>query len=419
MAHESLEPGRTVIYNLPTLPSDSLRTLEFSQFFRDYHGPRFLVRTGDGWSWPSPAPRSPEFVAVFRSRADLDAVFGDRGETQLSRTFLKGGLEIQGNIFALLSVAEYTLLHAETLSNGLVHTLRHFAAELPRRLLRGLANTPPQNWRCLPCPLDLPLEFFEPWLGPQLAHLGGCFGSGQEPFETALDRALDHACTAMELAAGERLLDVGCGWGSLLLHAARVHGADALGVPSCPAQIDAAREQILANGSADRCRVEARDLCSAPYPARSFDKIASLGIFEQVSSADLGKYLACLQRMLAPGGLALLDRLTPSRDSATHLCSVHPGLPSESLSKDLALAEASGWELVGVEPLQRDCENTLRVWIDRLRQAQTRTVSEAFRPAYRAWLFYLVEIATSLHAGELQVHRVLLRRPRRTRSIVC
>ena len=183
MAHESLEPGRTVIYNLPTLPSDSLRTLEFSQFFRDYHGPRFLVRTGDGWSWPSPAPRSPEFVAVFRSRADLDAVIGDRGETQLSRTFLKGGLEIQGNIFALLSVAEYTLLHAETLSNGLVHTLR--------------------------------------------------------------------------------------------------------------------------------------------------------------------------------------------------------------------------------------------VWIDRLRQAQTRTVSEAFRPAYRAWLFYLVEIATSLNAGELQVHRVLLRRPRRTSSIVC
>jgi cyclopropane-fatty-acyl-phospholipid synthase len=418
MSHESLEPGRTVIYNIPTLFSDSLRSVEFSQFFRDYRGARFLVRTRDGWSWPSPAPHSPEFVAIFRSRADLDAVIGDRGEAQLSRIFLEGALEIQGNIFALLTLAEYTQLHSDSLSTGLVHTLTHFATQLPRKLLRGLANTAPQNWRCLPCPLNLPLDFFEPWLGPQLAHLFACFGSSSMNFDAAQRHALEHACATLELDSGDRLLEVGCGWGCLLLHAAWSCGADALGLPSSPAQIEAARARVLAGGLMGRCRVDERNLRSTPYAPGSFDKIASLGIFGQVASSDLGKYLACLQRMLAPGGLALLDRLTPSRDSASHLRSVHPGLPSEPLSKDLTLAESSGWELVGLESLRRDCENTLRVWIDRLRQAQARATSDNFQTGYRAWLLYLVEIATSLHAGELQVHRMLLRRPQQPSAAV-
>lgn len=419
MAHASVEPGRTVVYNLPTLPSDSLRTLEFSQFFRAYRGPRFLVRTADGWSWPSPAPPSPEFVAIFRTCSDLDAVIGDHGETQLSRIFLEGRLEIQGNIFALLPVAEYTLLHADSLSNSLVRTLTHFVTELPRRLLRGFANTAPQNWRCLPCPLDLPSEFFLPWLGLRLSHLCGSFRSPDDELEDAQARALDRACASMELDSDDCLLEVGCGWGGLVLHAARIRGVDALGLPSSSAQAETARQRVLAGSSEGRCRIDDRDLRSAPYPPSSFDKIASLGLFGQIASADLGKYLACMQRMLTPGGLLLFDRLTPSRDSAAHLCSIHPGLPSETLSKDLALAESSGWKLVSVEALQRDCEITLRIWIDRLRHAQARPASEVFQAAYRAWLLYLVEIATSLHAGELQVHRVLLRRPQRARSTIC
>lgn len=415
MSHESFEPGRAVIYNLPTLFSDSLRSLEFSQFFRDLRGPRFAVRTADGWSWPSPAPSAPEFVAQFRSRAELDAVIGGGSEAALARTFLNGGFEVQGNTFAVLSVAEYALLHSEGLSSSLVRTLGRVTAEFSRRLLRVRGNATPRNWLRTPCPLDLPIEFFQPWLGPLLCHSCACFGSCREDFETAQRHALERVCAGLDLCSTDRLLDVGCGWGGLLIHAAQLHDADAQGIVSHPAQAAIARQRILQSGLHRGCHVADRDLRTAPYPEASFDKIASLGIFEQVASGDLGKYLACLQRMLIPGGLLVFDRLTPSRDSGIHLHSLpaglSPGPSSELLSKDIAVAESNGWELLNVESIARDYEESLRVWIDSLRRSWICQPPPPFDHGYRAWLLYLVEIATGLHTGELQVHRMLLRRP--------
>ncbi len=153
-------------------------------------------------------------------------------------------------------------------------------------------------------------------------------------------------------------------------------------------------------------------------------------------SADFGKYLACMNKMLTPGGLLLLHRMTPSRSSSVHFRSLHPELPIEPLSKDLAVAESGGWELVDIETLASDYEETLRVWIGRLRQSASGAASApgyagtighagadrlagTYAHSYRAWLLYLVEVATSLHARELQVHRILLRRTHRARSVVC
>jgi len=114
--------------------------------------------------------------------------------------------------------------------------------------------------------------------------------------------------------------------------------------------------------------------------------------------------------MLTPRGLLLLHRLTPARSSYGHLHALHPGLPSEPVSKDLAVAEALGWELLDVETLAQDYARTVREWISRLRHACEHEAVPSFTRSYRAWLLYLVEIAASLDAQELQVHRILLRR---------
>lgn len=416
MSHEGLEPGRGVVYHVPSLFSDSLRSLEFSHFFNAYRGKPFAVRTADGWSWSSSTARDPDCTAQFRSRADLDAVISGASEAALARIFLRGGLEIEGNIFTLLSVAEYALLHSEGLSSGVVQTLLRVSSDVSRRILRVRGAATPHNWMCAPCPLDLPLEFYEPWVGAQMAHFCGDYHShdahgsdGSADFDSAQRNALERACAWLDLTSRDRLLDVSCGWGSLLSLADTKYRADAMGIASTEAQTAAVRQRLDRAG-ASMARVECRDLRNSPFASDSFDKIAALGIFEQVPTADFPRFLACMSRMLASGGLLLLHRMTPTRSAGAHLRAMHPDLPAEPLSRDLTQAEAGGWELVDIETLAGDYEKTLRVWIDRLRQSPA---AAEFEHSWRAWMLYLVEAATALHTQELQVHRVLLRRPGR------
>lgn len=416
MSHEITEPGRAVVYNLPSAFSDTLRTIHFDQFFSEYEGSAFSVRTLDGWSWSSSTFRAPEFVATFRTRDALDAVIGDAKETTLSRTFLDGGLDIQGNIFVLLSAAEYTLRHSEGLSNNLIQTVGRISFDVSRRLIHGRKNTASRNWHSTPCPLDLPVEFFEPWLGSYLGHFCAHFRDCDDDFAEAQRNALERACGLLEMGGSDRFLDVGCGWGSLLLYAAEHYGADSRGIASSGLQVEVAEDRICRSGLAWKCSVECRDLRTAPFQADEFNKITHLGIFEQAPFADLGKYLVCMQKMLVPGGLLLLDRMTRSRDCGAIARSIKPGLPSEPLSKELELAECAGFELVSADSLRDEYEQTLRVWIEHLLCSWMRDNSRPFGRGYRAWLLYLVEVAASLRAEELQVHRVLLRRPRNARA---
>ena len=425
MSHEALEPGRSTVYKVPARPSDALRSLEFTAFFRDYRGTVFSVRTLDGWSWSSAALRAPAFVATFRSRDRLDAVIGDATEATLGRIFLDGDLDLQGDLFALLAVAEYTLRHSEGLSGSLIQTLGRFSAEFSRRLRPGRRHSAVSSWHCIPCPTDLPVQFFESWLGSLLAHSCALFREPGEDFLSAQRNALERACAFLALDRGDRLLDVACGWGSLLLYAAQSRQADVQGIASTERQAEVAADRIGRNGLERRCSVEHRDLRAAPYRAECFDKIADIGIFEQVKPSGLGGYLASMQNLLVPGGLLLLHRMTSARHAAAPaLRSLDPDLAFQPLSAEIANAESAGLDVIAVESLALEYEQTLRIWIDRLRQAWLRDVlrdlssdmSAALDRGRRAWLLYLVETATNLQAGDLQVHRILLRRPQRTRS---
>ncbi len=416
MSHEILEPGRAVVYNLPSAFSDKLRTLQFERFFSQYSGSAFCVRTLDGWSWSSSTLRSPEFVATFRTREILDAIIGEANDAKLSRIFLDGGLDIQGNIFVLLSAAEYTLRHSEGLSTNLIQTVGRISLDVSRRFIHPRKGTASRNWHRAPCPLDLPVDFFEPWLGSCLGHFCAHFGDCHENFEEAQRNALERACGTLDLRGCDRLLDVGCGWGSLLIYAAKHYGADSRGIAASGLQVQAVEDRIGRSGLAWKCSVEWRDLRTAPFGAEAFNKITHLGIFEQAAFNSLAEYLACMQKMLVPGGLLLLDRLTRARDCGAIARSIQPGLPSEPLWRELEIAECAGFELLGAETLRDQYEQTLRIWIEHLLRNRMRESTRPFSRGYRAWLLYLVEVTASLRAEELQVHRVLLRRPRLRRA---
>lgn len=435
MSHEALIPGKA-IYKLPARPSDMLRTMQFSQFFQQYRGAAFTVRTQDGWQWSSramtgpAAARPPAFIATFSSRDRLDAVIADAAEATLARVFLDGDLDIQGDFSALLSVAEYALRNAEGLSGTLIHHLGRLSVDLSRRLKPGRKSAPARNWRMAACPLNLSPDFFDSWLGPLLSHACADF-SGKLPdpaeidasiFAAAQQQSLDRICRALAVEPGDRLLDFGCGWGALALRAAQRWSADAVAITACPEQAEAAQERLgrlMRSGQglpalSRRCSIAVRDLRSSPFRSETFDKIADVGLFGQVSSADLPECLAAMTRMLVPGGMLLLDRVTSSPGARSpRIVPFHGELSLQPLHRDLEAAEGAGFELVSVASLQPDFELTLRVWMRNLRRSWKRDLAQPDGRGCRAWLLWLVETAANLQTAGLQAHRILLRRPRR------
>lgn len=409
MSHESAERSRGVLYTLPGTFSDTLRSFEFGEFFREYSGPCFAVRTLDGWSWSSSQIRIPEFSAVFRKREALDAVIGEASEATLGRLFLQGDVELDGNIFVLLSVAQYTLRHSDGLSSGLIQTVSRLSHHFSRKLIPGHRTPGKQNWQYSPGPLDLPVSFFEPWLGSFLGHSCCSFATELHEFETGQKSALDRACDWLELGWRDRLLDVGCGWGSLLLFASERRGAYAHGITSNDRQAEAVAERIQQQRLERQCSVESRDLRQRPYRSREFDKVAHLGIFEQVASEDLSDYLRYMRSLMAPDGLLLMHRLTSSASPGTCITSLPFDFLADGISRELSISERAGFEVIRVESLSSDYRETVRTWIEHLLNASQGTATRLFTSGYRAWMLYLIEIATCLNSGEAQVHRVLLR----------
>lgn len=395
---------------MPGRFSDILRAREFNDFFFEYHGQCFSVRTLDGWSW-SPSPTEvPHFSAIFQCRETLDTFIEDAREATLGRIFLDGKLELDGNLVVLLSVAQYTLCHSEGLSRGLVQAISRLAHHFSKKLFPVCHASGNKNWHYSPGPLELPVSFFESWLGSFLGHSCCWFESDTDEFERAQRNLLERACAWLEVERGDWLLDLGCGWGSLLMHAAQACGAHTQGIASSHLQAMAASERIHLLGLSRQCSVECRDIRLNPYRSGEFDKVAHLGIFEQVGSPEFPEYLRCIWDLLAPGGLLLLHRMTKSPEAAPCIASLPSDFLSDGISRDLHHAERTGFDLLGLESLHAEYGQTLRIWIDRLLNARQGVTTRLYSAGYRAWLLYLIEVAASLNSGEMQVHRLLLRR---------
>jgi cyclopropane-fatty-acyl-phospholipid synthase len=415
MSHETIGPQRAIVYTMPSLPSDLLRSMEFDQFFDRYLGPPFTVRTSDGWRWSSGAFHTAACVVTFGTREKLDGVINDAAESTVARLFLNGELDIQGDMSALLGVADYVLRHSGQLSRTLVHTLSRVTVELSRRLKtagRHDGRRHEFNSRSLlSSSCNLPLHFFEQWLGPSLAHFCARFHGAEENLDAAQRNSLDSVCNLLELEREDRLLEVGCGWGSLLLHAAAQYRVNAQGTTSSAEQADAIKCRIRERDMQRRCGAECRDLRTKPYPRETFDKIVEIGVFEQVEYRHLREYFTGMRRMLTAEGLLLVHRMTRPPEVRSHKNSVvQPDLflngDLAPLSKEIEAAEGAGLEVRSVENLREDYEHTLRLWIQRLQQ----TANHADR-GYRVWLLYLIDIAAAVQAGDLQVQQMLLRRP--------
>jgi cyclopropane-fatty-acyl-phospholipid synthase len=254
------------------------------------------------------------------------------------------------------------------------------------------------------------------------------FANPYVSLDDAQEAKLEHICRKLRLSPGDRLLDVGCGWGGLVMHAAERFGVNAVGITLSREQAALARERIQKKGLSAQCTIEVRDYRELTAH-EEFDKIASVGMVEHVGRAKLPVYFGQLYSYLRPGGLLLnhgivhsaahdrarlrdrvLDRLWG--DNAFINKYVFPDGELPELSEVIATAEAAGFETRDAESLREHYALTLRHWVQRLESEQAAAVASAGEEIYRIWRLYMAASAYGFASGRLAIDQVLFAKRR-------
>jgi cyclopropane-fatty-acyl-phospholipid synthase len=266
---------------------------------------------------------------------------------------------------------------------------------------------------------DVSDDFYALWLDARRVYSCAYWPAGTPNLAAAQEAKLDLVCRKLMLRPGERFLDVGAGWGALLLWAAEHYGVQATGITLSKHQHAHVQRLIDERGLAGRVQIELLDYRALPED-QPFDKIASIGMFEHVGRARLGTYFAKLHRLLAPGGLLMNHGITAGGTGNHELGAgigdfverhIFPGGELLHVAPVLEAMSDAGWEMLDVENLRPHYAKTLWAWSDAL-EAQL-DAARVLTPdgALRAWRLYLAGSAMAFERGWLALHQVLAARP--------
>jgi len=238
---------------------------------------------------------------------------------------------------------------------------------------------------------------------------------------------LELICRKLRLQPGDRLLDIGCGWGAMLIYAAKHYGVIGTGVSLSEAQTALARERIKAEGLEDKITIHVK---SYERLEGQFDKISSIGMFEAVGIAHYDTYYSSVRRLLRPGGLYLHHAITRrmkrnkktfGRKSPEHLALVKyifPGGELDHLGMTVENLEGHGFEVHDAENLREHYGKTCRIWADRLHARFDEAIAEVGAPKARLWLLYLTGCALAFERGTVQINQTLASKRKRGLSAV-
>jgi len=262
---------------------------------------------------------------------------------------------------------------------------------------------------------DVSNDFYALWLDREMVYSCAYFHQDDDSLEDAQRQKLDHICRKLRLAPGEKLLDIGCGWGALVRFAAKHYGVDATGVTLSRNQHALANERIAADGLQARCRVQLLDYRDVPGEG-VYDKIASVGMFEHVGLRNLPVYFGTIHRLLKDGGIALNHGIT-SVDTESRFVGLgggafvdryvfpHGELPHLMLV--IATMSAEKLEVMDVETLRLHYAKTLWHWSDRLEINLGRARALTDERRIRIWRTYLAGCAHAFESNWVTIQQVL------------
>ncbi|HEX7018972.1 MAG TPA: cyclopropane-fatty-acyl-phospholipid synthase family protein [Gemmatimonadaceae bacterium] len=426
--------------NPPSVASGALH--HSREVLRELLGPpdarNFDVRYWDGTRERAGVRPAHYTLSVNRPGA-LRRMLMPPSELSIAEAYLSGDIDVDGELEAAVSLPD-AINASIRAPRVLARIVRHLIA-LPAnestpdvRELRsektvrpaGRQHEPSRDRAAIHYHYDVGNDFYSLWLDERMVYSCGFFRSPSATLDEAQVAKIDLVCRKLRLQPGDKLLDVGCGWGALIMHAVQRYGVTALGITLSEAQAALARAKIAAAGIADRCVVELRDYRDLPTAA--FDKISSVGMVEHVGVERLPIYFGALYRALVPKGLLLnhgivsvesarrrglrawLERRLWRRDAFIDQY-VFPDGKLGPLHKVIEAAEGAGFETRDVESLREHYAMTLRSWVDRLTRQADRAVALTNERTFRVWRLYMTASAVSFTNGSINVVQTLLSKP--------
>jgi cyclopropane-fatty-acyl-phospholipid synthase len=411
-------------YRGSELASDLLarlfRRLPLSLTLRLWNGDTLRVGAGAADARESP------FELVFRNPEVVCSAVLGRDPLRLAEAYFRGDLDIEGDFFAALQLKD----HLQALQMSVGEQIGAAAAAMRLRALNAdvreariqwtpshgqtvRAHSKAENRDAIHFHYDVSNEFYALWLDRAMVYSCAYFETSDTGLDAAQEAKLDHICRKLSLRAGDDFLDIGCGWGALVIHAAQRYGVRAHGVTLSPQQLKVARERIAQAGLEDRVSVELRDYRDLQGDA-VYDKIASIGMFEHVGLKNLPLYFSTVHRLLKPHGLFLNHGITHDsegwhRSLSTEFINryVFPDGQLDNISNIQHVMERAHFEIADVEALRPHYALTLRHWVARLERNHARALQYVNEATYRVWRLYMAACALEFEAGPIGIYQVL------------
>lgn len=387
----------------------------------------FPVRLWDGETLPPARDEGVRGTVALRAPRALEALVPPAGERRLAEACIDGRIDLEGDAIGLVEAAarwEGPVLGPRVVLPALALALRRAlrrepAARLSARLT-GRRHAVARDRDAVRHHYDVSDDFYRLFLDEGMVYSCAFFPRGGERLEEAQRAKLELTCRKLALSEGDRFLDVGCGWGALVEHAARRHGARSLGITVSANQLAVARARLARLGEVARV---------APHDYRTlreegpFDKIASVGMMEHVGRARLGEYFAAIHRLLRPGGLFLNHAIAVGEGRGPTLRWAHqrgggfifryvfPDGELLPIHEVVRAAERAGFEVRDLDSLREHYAETLALWLSRLEARFAEAVAIGGERRARLYRLYLAASAAGFRLGRTSVFQLLLARP--------
>jgi cyclopropane-fatty-acyl-phospholipid synthase len=392
-------------------------TLE--SFITGWLGPDLPVRI-EAFDGTLVGPAEAKTTVTVHSSDALIRMATAPGELGLARAYVAGDISIDGDIYDLLDLRrrlpEVKLSPtqvAELVRLIGVRNLRRIPPPPEEHRASGRLHTRRRDAEAISHHYDISNVFYRLVLGPSLTYSCAVFRDPSDTLEEAQQNKYELICRKLDLRPGMRLLDIGCGWGGMVLHAAEHHGVEAVGVTISQPQVELGRQRIARAGLDDRVRIrflDYRDIDDGPY-----DAISSIGMFEHVGMRRLEQYFAKVIDLLTPGG-RLLNHAISRIDNARHTLLSRPSFISRYVFPNGQLHEVGtvitalqdgGLEVRHMENLREHYALTLRRWVANLEANWDAAVAEVGEGRARVWRLYMAASAVQFDDHQLHVDQVL------------
>ncbi|MFF4842592.1 class I SAM-dependent methyltransferase [Streptomyces collinus] len=385
------------------------------------------IRAWDGsQAGPPGAP-----ALVIRNRRALRRMLFKPGELGMARAWVAGDLDIEGDLYTALEAVAGSVWERGEDARTLIQALRDpevraAGRELLRLVGPPIPPAPPReevrrrrhlhtrrsDSRAISHHYDVGNDFYELVLGPSMVYSCAYWEDGGS-LESAQRDKLELVSRKLGLTPGQRLLDVGCGWGSMAIHAAREHGVSVVGITLSQEQAAYARKRVADEGLTDRVEIRVqdyRDVVDGPY-----DAISSIGMAEHVGAERYLEYASDLHGLLRPGGRLLNHQIArrPQRDESAYEVDrfidayVFPDGELAPIGTTVTLLERAGFEVRDVESLREHYARTLRRWVTNLEDDWGRAVRLTSPGRARVWRLYMAACALAFERNRIGVNQVL------------